>query len=212
MDKPKFIYFDLGNVLLNFDHDLGCRQISEISGIHFDKVKSAIFGTELQTQYERGAISSREFFDQFCELTSASKEFKNNGFESMLAAASSIFSLNCAVVATVAQLRGQVFPMGILSNTCEAHWDDIVQNGFKIITDMFSLYALSHEIGAAKPDPKIYEKAQSLAGFDAKEIFFVDDRRENVEGALAAGWDAVRYTTASRLTDDLRRRGLKFNF
>ena len=61
MRTPKFIYFDLGNVLLNFDHDLACRNISEISGLDFDKVKSAVFESDLQKKYEKGAITSREF-------------------------------------------------------------------------------------------------------------------------------------------------------
>ena len=29
---PKFIYFDLGNVLLRFDHELACRQMAAVAG------------------------------------------------------------------------------------------------------------------------------------------------------------------------------------
>jgi lambda repressor-like predicted transcriptional regulator len=33
MKSPKFIYFDLGNVLLFFDHQRATRKIAELTGL-----------------------------------------------------------------------------------------------------------------------------------------------------------------------------------
>ena len=46
----------------------------------------------------------------------------------------------------------------------------------------------------------------------ARQIFFVDDRPENVDGARQAGFDAVLYEGATHLAKALRRRGLTFNY
>ena len=45
-------------------------------------------------------------------------------------------------------------------------------------------------IGSAKPKRAIYDHAAADLGVPPAEIAFVDDRPENVEGALAAGWTA----------------------
>ena len=100
--------------------------------------------------------------------------------------------------------------LGVLSNTCAAHWNYCLPR--YTLLRKFEVYALSFEIGAMKPDPTTYRAAADLAGAAPEEIFFTDDRPENVEAALAAGYDAVPFTTAARLADDLRRRGVEFNY
>lgn len=45
-------------------------------------------------------------------------------------------------------------------------------------------------IGSAKPKRAIYDHAAADLGVPPAAIAFVDDRPENVEGALAAGWTA----------------------
>ena len=44
------------------------------------------------------------------------------------------------------------------------------------------------------------------------EIFFVDDRPENVEGARQFGFDAIQYTAADALASALRDRGIQLNY
>ena len=62
---PEFLYFDLGNVLLFFDHDRGCRQVGELTGLPAEKVRQVVFENDLTHRYERGENSSREFYDEF---------------------------------------------------------------------------------------------------------------------------------------------------
>ena len=40
--------------------------------------------------------------------------------------------------------------------------------------------------------PVIYQIAEQLAGVNPREILFIDDRQENVEGALKRGWRAAQ--------------------
>jgi len=47
-----------------------------------------------------------------------------------------------------------------------------------------------------------------MAGVAAGEIFFTDDRAENVAGAIAAGFDAVLFTSVEALESELRSRRL----
>lgn len=46
---------------------------------------------------------------------------------------------------------------------------------------------LSNELGLAKPDPRIYERAVERFGLSADDILFIDDRPVNVDAAVASG-------------------------
>ena len=118
--------------------------------------------------------------------------------------------MNTPMMPVIGQLAAVGFPMGILSNTCSAHWGYVFTR-FRFLQNSFRGYILSYESQSMKPDPKIYQDAIKTANRPANEIFFIDDKPENVEGAIAAGMDAVLYTTAEQAIVDLQSRGVRFN-
>jgi len=204
---PKFIYFDLGNVLLNFDHLLASRQIGALVGLSGERVYEMLFNNELQRQYECGEISAREFFEAFCTRSGTQPDY--NAF---CHAASDIFEINAGTKAVVAQLARSGRRIGLLSNTCAAHWDFYASGRFTLIPEAFEVVALSFRIGAMKPDPAIFHAAADLADVEPQEIFYTDDIAANVEAAQSVGFDAVQFITSSQLATSLRERGVSFNF
>lgn len=207
MRTPGFLYFDLGNVLLKFDHRLAARQMAELADYDEQRVWDLVFGSDLEMRYEAGEISDREFHAIFCRHTERQVDF-----DALMFAASAIFTPNWSIFPLVAALHGAGYRMGVLSNTCGAHWQYCAGGRYGLISQAFEVFALSYELRACKPEERIYAGAARLAGVPAEEIFFVDDMPANVEGALRAGYDAVLYSTTKRLVEDLRERGLKFNF
>lgn len=67
---------------------------------------------------------------------------------------------------------------------------------------------VSGEIGLIKPDRAIYDRHISTFGLDPAATLFIDDAQKNVDGAIAAGWQAVRFMDAVRLKRDLAERGI----
>jgi HAD superfamily hydrolase (TIGR01509 family) len=59
------------------------------------------------------------------------------------------------------------------------------------LSAMVDAVVLSCEVGAAKPDPRIYEIALDRLGVDAHEALFVDDQQRYCDGAAAVGIQAV---------------------
>jgi len=204
--QTKFLYFDLGKVLINFSIDRMLLQIGAVAGITTEAARKALFGSEMTHRYETGQISSHEFYEAFCAATDS-----HPNRETFTAAACEIFDLNLPVLPLVTQLRQAGYPMGILSNTCEAHWE-YCRRHYRIVDEGFNIHALSYCIGALKPDAAIFHTAAKLAGHEPGEIFFVDDITGHVAGAQAAGFDAVQFTTAAALANELRRRGIRFNY
>jgi FMN phosphatase YigB (HAD superfamily) len=199
---PTFLYFDMGNVLLNFSHEREAEQIARVAGLQPAAVWKLLFEDGLHWQAERGELSGRPYYDRFCELTGVRPDYA--AFEQ---AGNDIFWLNEAIVPLVEGLRTRGLGLGVLSNTSAAHWEHCTRR-FALLGSDFAVHALSFQIGIMKPDPRIYAAATRLAGVRPGEILFIDDRPENVAAARMVGWDAVVFSTAESLNADLSSRGL----
>ncbi len=49
---------------------------------------------------------------------------------------------------------------------------------------------VSATLGLMKPDPRIYGEVADALGLPGPQIAFIDDKQDNVDGALVAGWHA----------------------
>ena len=128
-----FIYFDLGNVLLNFDHHLACRQMGELSGLDAQQVWDVLFVPGgIKWQHETGQLSRRQFYDAFCEHTGSQPD--PVAFE---LAGSSIFQLNASILPVVVNLEAAGHRLGILSNICESHWNYLTTSPNSAIATAF---------------------------------------------------------------------------
>jgi len=74
--------------------------------------------------------------------------------------------------------------------------------------DWFEGILVSGRVGVIKPDRRIYTLFYSTLAIDPSEALFIDDRQDNVDGAKAAGMDAVQFSSPERLRTDLRERGI----
>ena len=72
-------------------------------------------------------------------------------------------------------------------------------------TDLFDATVISGEVGLHKPQPEIYLLACERLGVAPAEAVFVDDLRENCEGAEAVGMTAVRHRGAAETVPELER-------
>jgi putative hydrolase of the HAD superfamily len=59
--------------------------------------------------------------------------------------------------------------------------------------------------GARKPDPLVFANMLSHYEVPAEQVFFVDDRQDNVDGARSLGIEAHQYTDAASLTAAIER-------
>ena len=50
------------------------------------------------------------------------------------------------------------------------------------------------ELGCAKPTASFYRSIEARTGFEPRDLFLVDDRLANVEGAVRNGWAAALWT------------------
>ena len=202
-NEIKFLFFDMGNVLLKFDHRRLTKQVAALVGKTESDIDQLLFHPphDLENRYERGEFTSQEFYERFCELAEAQVPQRD-----FMDAVADIFWLNAPILPLLSQLTAVNFPTAILSNTCEAHWEWVEQS-FKVIRDFFPQRILSYEEESMKPDGKIYQAAIVMAkqqvGCQTEEIFFVDDKPENVAAAREAGMQAELFESTAMLASQL---------
>ena len=64
---------------------------------------------------------------------------------------------------------------------------------------LFDGVVISGSIGMSKPDPKIFLHLLNQFNLNPSETFFIDDKASNVQGAIAAGIQAVQYENPRQL-------------
>jgi putative hydrolase of the HAD superfamily len=104
------------------------------------------------------------------------------------------------MVAACKQIRGAGMLTGLISNSWSTeHYDR------DLLTELFDTAVISAEVHMHKPEPEIYRLAAERLEVQPEECIFVDDLRENCEGAEAVGMTAVRHRNAAetiaRLTE-----------
>ncbi len=113
------------------------------------------------------------------------------------------------VVSVVRDLRAADQRVALFSNATTLLERDLATIG---IDDCFDHVANSARIGLVKPEVAAFERVAADLGVEPARLLFVDDRPENVAGAVAAGWHAVRMPAgdgaAARLRGLLARLGV----
>jgi HAD superfamily hydrolase (TIGR01509 family) len=198
------ILFDLGNVILPFNHyqiaeklfrfsnGKGVKDPQSIFSYLFDLEKGAING------YETGRKSSQEFFQhlkKYLQLTLS--------FEEFMPIWNDIFWEDVGVSKIIRSLKGRK-RLGLISNTNPLHFEYILRK-FPIIR-IFDKWILSHEVGFKKPDVRIFQKAMDWASVESKKILFIDDMKIHVETAISLGMQGIHFISADQLKKELDQK------
>lgn len=190
----KAIIFDIGNVLIHFDGNRMLRQVSHVLGISEDQAIDLYVHQELGVQYEKGAVTSEEFYRRFSRIAQSPHRE-----ESFWKAFCDIFKPNDGMEELVAELKESGQQLVLLSNTCEAHFAHI-QKRFGLMAS-FDSAILSYEIGARKPERAIFEAAIKAAGVPPEECFYTDDIAAYVSAALGLNIPSQTFVS----TDGIRQ-------
>src|SRR5262245_19204807 len=128
---PKFFYFDMGNVLLSFSHELAAAQMAAVAGISSERAWQIVFDEGLEEQYERGSINWGQFYHLFCLAADCRPDPKL-----LDEAASAIFSELPGIVPLLSALCSGGHKLGVLSNTSPSHWQHVTGR-FPFLTELF---------------------------------------------------------------------------
>ena len=184
MSRPAIAVFDLGKVLVDFDFSIAGRRIASQSRKTSEEVQVLIEQSRFIIDYESGRLTRGEFYERVREATGFAGRLDEFG-----ALFADIFTAIPEMIELHAGLRRRGIPTWIFSNTNDLAIAHIRKN-FPFFAN-FDGYIFSYEVGAMKPDGKIYEALEKVTGRHGADILYLDDRPENVAGGAARGWLAV---------------------
>lgn len=199
----KFIIFDLGKVLIDFDHKIAAKRAALFCDKPPEEIFDYFFNCRSTVLFEEGKISPSEFFQKMkkaLNLRLAYKEF--------LPIWNEIFFFtekNRAVYNLSKELRNH-YKVALLSNINTLHFDYCKKN-FPIF-DVFHNLFLSFKLKLTKPDPLIYKKVLKILKALPEEVFYTDDRPELIEESRRLGIKGFVFNDPEKLKKDLRDYGV----
>jgi putative hydrolase of the HAD superfamily len=138
---------------------------------------------------ERGELTEEGFAERFGELLELDPERRTGLVERMFGH----IEPDEEMIEALRRARAQGIRTGLISNSMGAARYDR-----SVFPELFDGVVISGDEGMHKPDPAIYELGCRRVGLPPAECVFVDDLRENCEGAEAVGMTAVLHRGAER--------------
>jgi glucose-1-phosphatase len=202
----KVIVFDLGRVLIDFDHKIAAEKIAALTSRSTQQIFELFFNSPLIQSFEEGVISPEDFFAKVSQMLGL-----KIGFEEFLPIWNQIFFLsaqNIAVYELGKKLKSR-YRVVLLSNINTLHFNYLKEKFpvFDIFHDIF----LSCEMGCIKPNPEIYRKVVSALEVLPEEIFYTDDRQELIDSANGLGIRSFVFKETVQLKADMACCGIKYD-
>ena len=199
--KP-FIAFDLGNVLLPFDHMIACRALGAMYSLEPLYVYERIFESGIVQSFDLGNLSPSDFTQKCSEALNV-----NLNEDDLVDAWSDIFLPDPEMEKLVDELADNA-ELCLISNTNCWHYNLILRK-FQVVA-YFPRRLLSYEMHKMKPDPEVFRLALRWVQSGQVSIF-IDDIEENVKSAAAVGFSAIHFSGIVPLRESLRSLGVKLD-
>lgn len=193
------IVFDLGNVLIPFDYSIAIAKLNSYKDSLGEKFMSFYKDNyHIHRDFEKGVLSNEQFLSIM--INAVDNIIDKETFCNLY---SKIFTVN-EDVANLLPLLKEKYLLVLLSNTNDIHRE----YGWKNYPFLkyFDRLILSHEVGAVKPEEKIYKAVEAFTKKPPSEHIFIDDIKEYAEGAKKMGWDAIQFTGYENLKRELISR------
>lgn len=190
----------MDDVLCAYDWPRRVKLLADAGGLDRDEVSAAIWGSGFEDAADRGEMDAQAYlagFNARAGLALSAEDWADLRASTM--------TPDPDMLALVERLKSSV-DVALLTNNGHLTF----QMMDRLFPEMRVLFGdrllVSAMLGTHKPDPAVYRRALERLGFAPGQTLFVDDKPENIEGAVAAGLNGHHFTGIQALR--LRLEGL----
>jgi putative hydrolase of the HAD superfamily len=191
------VLFDVGGVLLTNGWDHGERAAAA-KQFGLDLASFEARHATVVDPWEKGEISRDVYLD--AAVFNEPRPFSRDEFFAFILAQSRVLQDGAlGILAELAASKGVT--VGCLNNEARE------TNDYRFATfglrRYFKVAFSSCYVGLRKPHVEIYRRAIDILGAPPERILFIDDRQENVDGAVLAGMKGIRFEGEQQLQKQL---------
>ncbi len=194
----KNIIFDIGNVLVNFRwrelmDELHCTPEDK------DRFEVTVFGSKWWHEYDHGTMEEEDIVRHLREDNTENRE----AFELVWKNRDQLVKPYEYSVPWIRLLKEKGYQVYLLSNYPKNLFTMHTENGSFPFLELVDGKVVSAFVKKIKPDADIYECLMDKYGLKAEECIFIDDRAENVQGALSVGMQAICFESYEQAREAL---------
>ena len=181
----KYFVFDLGGVL---SVPMVSKKLYEQIKwkVSYEEFLDKFNNSEESIKVHKGEISTKEFFEylkRYMDDNITLEEFKNKYVNN-----NKFFNDTIEIIKKLKNLGYKVY---LLSNLKEIDYEKFIKHfDVSIFDELF----LSFKLGMLKPNDDIYQYVINKLNTKPENIYFFDDNKENVDGAIRNGINAYLVT------------------
>ena len=155
--------------------------------------------------YDEGKFTGESYWQQVA--SDAGINLSDQQIRDLIAADISMWSgINAPMLEWARSVGNAGLRTGILSNI-GFELATAMENNFPWVAE-FKYTIWSCREAMAKPDPKIFRRAQEKLQVAPQETLFIDDREENIRAAREFGFLVILFKDVDQLKRDLKEQGL----
>lgn len=198
----KAITFDLDGVYFINGKSAFIANLVNMGVLESEAKRVFLQSDEMNNQYKLGRLDDVQFWSW------AAREWNlNKTPDELIKLLVSGYEVDQEVLNIVKSVRSKGYKTLICSNNFPARINGL-QNRFGFLND-FDAWALSYEVGFAKPSPEIFNNLIEKSGVSASEIVFSDDNEANIEAGAKLGINTFYYQGFNDFLDKLTELGVK---
>jgi putative hydrolase of the HAD superfamily len=189
-----FIYFDVNGCLVHF-YQRAFAELSKLHDIPSDIVETAFW--HYNDDACRGVLTLKDFNAKLAErLSVKSVDWQKYYLETVEP---------IEEMQKLLEWAAERYKVGLLTNIMPGLLNAMIKA--QILPNLkYDAIVDSSEVGAIKPEPKVYEIAQERAGVPAEEILIIDDSRVNLMAAEKLNWHVLWFDDSRPVESTARAR------
>ena len=193
----KAVFFDLGGVIVRTEFQAPRQQLADRLGMDYDDLSKVVFDSNSSLRASMGEIPADDHW------ASVMQRLKRPASEISLIREEFFAGdiVDRTLVEYIRALRGK-YKTGLISNAWSDLRNFVVREKFD---DVFDRMIISAEVGAVKPEPKIFQIALEQFGMKPREAVFVDDFYINIEGCEKVGIKGIHFRDVESTLKQLKQ-------
>jgi putative hydrolase of the HAD superfamily len=186
-------------VIIDLHEHATVEAFALLSGHSHEMVVSNYRKFSIFKDHEKGLISNEEFRNRIKE----SMKLKVKDDQIDLAWSAMLGDIPIERLTLLSKLKKK-YKVLVLSNSNAIHEPIFIKllkncSGGKKLEDFVDQVYFSHHMKMRKPDREIYLKVLELSKTKPEEALFIDDKKENIEGAEAVGIQTMHITNPNQI-------------